>query len=113
MPLFTLICRISEPRVQLVESMDVSQDYQEYVAKGKSCFARMTTNTEQSGLILTDTHYFLYLLDKESSVCFLTFCDKSYPRKLALQFLEEIKVEFMIRHGEEVKQKKLRPYPFQ
>lgn len=43
----------------------------------------------------------------------MTFCDKSYPRKLAYKYLEELKQEFLTRHSNDLKQKKLRPYAFE
>lgn len=89
-----------------------SNQYEAYRVKGRKLLQNLTPNTEPSGVFSCDnSFYFLYIT--ENNVFYMTFCDKSYPRKLAYKFLEELKDEFMIRHGEEVKQKKLRPYVFQ
>lgn len=49
--------------------------------------------------------------DIENDVCYLTLCDASYPKKLAHAFLEEIKKEFDIQYGAEVRAA-TRPYAF-
>jgi vesicle transport protein SEC22 len=113
MPLFTLICRLSD-KTLVVESMDTeeSNQYEVYRTKGRRLIQTLGVNTEPSGVFgCGEDYYFLYIT--ENNMFYMTFCDKSYPRKLAYKFLEELKDEFMIRHGEEVKQKKLRPYAFQ
>ncbi len=35
-------------------------------------------------------------------VCYLALCDKSYPKKLAFSYLEEIQQEFQASHGHEI-----------
>jgi hypothetical protein len=44
-------------------------------------------------------------------VCYLTLCDASYPKKLAHAFIDEIKKEFDIQYGAEVRAAS-RPYAF-
>ena len=50
-----------------------------------------------------------YLIDKD--VCYLTLCEKAYPRKLAIRYLEELAREFDLQFGAEVANAK-RPYQF-
>lgn len=45
----------------------------------------------------------------EYDVCYLTLCDKTYPKKLAFSYLEELQKEFQEQHGSEV-QTAARPY---
>jgi len=71
----------------------------------------MTPNTDPSGIIKAEPYYFMYLL--ENDLCFLMLCYKNYPKKLAYKFLEELKMEFGVQFGSEIKQKKLRPFAFQ
>ena len=47
----------------------------------------------------------------EMNVCYICICDKSYPKKLAFSFLEEIQREFHSNYGDEV-DKATRPYAF-
>ena len=52
---------------------------------------------------------FHYIIDND--VCFLTLVEKSYPKKLAYQYLEELQREFFSLYGREIEQAK-RPYAF-
>lgn len=52
---------------------------------------------------------FHYIID--SDVCFLTLVEKSYPKKLAYQYLEELQREFLSLYGREIEQAR-RPYAF-
>ena len=47
----------------------------------------------------------------EYGVCYLTLCDRSYPKKLAYQYLEELQKEFQEKYGPEVGSVS-RPYAF-
>lgn len=46
------------------------------------------------------------------SVAYLTITDKSYPRKLAFSYLDELAKEFDTSFGPQVPQRSLRPYAF-
>lgn len=52
---------------------------------------------------------FHYIID--SDVCFLTLVEKSYPKKLAYQYLEELQREFLSLYGRDIEQAR-RPYAF-
>jgi vesicle transport protein SEC22 len=54
-------------------------------------------------------HCMHYVVD--DNVCYLTICDKSYPKKLAYQYLEELREEFSRAHGKDVASVG-RPYAF-
>ena len=47
----------------------------------------------------------------EFGVCYLTLCDRSYPKKLAFAYLEEIQKEFQDKYGHECGTV-ARPYAF-
>lgn len=51
-----------------------------------------------------------YLISE--SICYLTITDKSYPRKLAFSYLEELAKEFSTSYGAEALKPNLRPYAF-
>ena len=55
------------------------------------------------------TFTFHYIIDND--VCYLTLVEKSYPKKLAYQYLEELQREFFSLYGREIEQAK-RPYAF-
>jgi vesicle transport protein SEC22 len=112
MPIFTLICRISD-RLMLVESMDSdekSSEFDYFRRQAKQVFQTMTRQSDTSGVISSGQFYFIYMVDND--VCYLTLCDQSYPKKLAYSFLDELKREFDIQHGTEIASTK-RPYAFE
>ena len=47
----------------------------------------------------------------EGRVCYLTMCDRSYPKKLAFQYLEDLKNEFERVNGPQI-ETAARPYAF-
>lgn len=112
MPIFTLICRISD-RLMLVESMDndeKSADFDFFRRQAKQIFATMTRTSDTSGVINSAQYYFIYMMDND--ICYLTLCDQSYPKKLAYSFLDELKREFDIQHGTEIAATR-RPFAFE
>ena len=46
-----------------------------------------------------------------NGVMYLALCEKAYPKKLALAFLEELTQEFEVLHGDKI-QSVERPYAF-
>jgi len=59
--------------------------------------------------IETGPYIFHYII--EARVCYLTMCDRSYPKKLAFQYLEELKNEFEKLYQSQV-ETVARPYAF-
>lgn len=55
------------------------------------------------------TQSFSYII--EGRVCYLTMCDRSYPKKLAFQYLEDLKNEFERVNGNQI-ETAARPYAF-
>lgn len=55
---------------------------------------------------LTETSYII-----EGRVCYLTMCDRAYPKKLAFQYLEELRNEFERVNGSQI-ETAARPYAF-
>ncbi|KAD6794838.1 hypothetical protein E3N88_05734 [Mikania micrantha] len=47
----------------------------------------------------------------EGRVCYLTMCDRAYPKKLAFQYLEDLKNEFERGYGNQI-DTAARPYAF-
>lgn len=67
--------------------------------------------------ITNDVHYCCCTLIRQNSyiiegrVCYLTLCDRSYPKKLAFQYLEDLKNEFEKVNGSQI-ETAARPYAF-
>ncbi|KAG6493432.1 hypothetical protein ZIOFF_048418 [Zingiber officinale] len=53
--------------------------------------------------------FVIYII--EGRVCYLTMCDRSYPKKLAFQYLEDLKNEFERVNGNQI-ETAARPYAF-
>ncbi|CAG8754860.1 11474_t:CDS:2, partial [Gigaspora margarita] len=70
----------------------------------------MNENSEERCSIESGSYYFHYLI--QNGVCYMTICDRSYPRQFAFSYLEELAKEFSMSYGNEVEKKNLRPYAF-
>ncbi|EGG18711.1 hypothetical protein DFA_04207 [Cavenderia fasciculata] len=109
MVLFAMLCRISDG-LMLSESMDSGpESFDQYKQQAKTIFSKLSRVSEKEMTFETDKYYFAYLI--ENDVCYLTFCERSYPKKMAFNFLEEIYKEFDTCYGSEVAIAK-RPYQF-
>jgi len=95
----------------LSEAMDDSKisDVDAYRAQAKKLIKSLNRKSPSRMSVETGPYYFCYIIENE--VCFLTLFEKSYPKKLAINFLEELHREFDIQFGAEVNSTK-RPYAF-
>eukprot|EP01087_Luapelamoeba_hula_P024715 TRINITY_DN9506_c0_g1_i1.p1 TRINITY_DN9506_c0_g1~~TRINITY_DN9506_c0_g1_i1.p1 ORF type:complete len:213 (-),score=54.94 TRINITY_DN9506_c0_g1_i1:647-1285(-) len=106
MPQLTWVQRLSDP---LILTAEENKDLVEFTELAKKILRGLRANSPSPYVVEAGDHYFMYVIDND--VCFLTLCDKSYPKKLAAAFLDEIKKEFDIQYGPEVR-KAERPYAF-
>ncbi|RYQ85624.1 hypothetical protein Ahy_B10g105193 isoform E [Arachis hypogaea] len=60
-------------------------------------------------LLVRSSLIFSYII--EGRVCYLTMCDRAYPKKLAFQYLEELRNEFERVNGSQI-ETAARPYAF-
>lgn len=97
----TLIARVADGLL-LAASMDDDEtpDIKEYKNQTKLIFKRLNTEQDQRCTIESGPYCFHYLI--EYGVCYLVICDKSYPKKLAFAYLEELQKEFHEKYGNEV-----------
>jgi len=70
----------------------------------------MNENSEEKCSIESGNYYFHYLI--QNGVCYMTICERSYPRQFAFSYLEELAKEFSMSYGNEVEKRNLRPYAF-
>ncbi|CAO3644314.1 unnamed protein product [Cunninghamella echinulata] len=104
----TIIARVSDG-LPLAASMDdeqVEMELVEYKSHAKTLFKKLNFNSEPNVLLNQET------MCSKGSVCYLCICDRSYPRKLAFSYLEELSKEFNVSYGNEVDKPGLRPYAF-
>lgn len=86
-----------------------SKDLTEYKNQAKALFKRLSAQAEQRCSIESPPYVFHYMI--EFGVCYLCLCEKSYPKKLAFQYLGELQKEFQSSYGNEM-QRVARPYAF-
>ncbi|KAI8808669.1 Longin-like domain-containing protein [Cladochytrium replicatum] len=106
----TIIARLADG-LPLAASMDDEEgvDISEYKNQAKQIFKRLSTDSETRCSVESGPYYFHYLI--EFGVCYLCLCDRSYPKKLAFSYLEELQKEFNEKYGNEVGTV-ARPYAF-
>ncbi|KAF3575183.1 hypothetical protein F2Q69_00063502 [Brassica cretica] len=95
----TLIARVTDG-LPLAEGLDDGRDLPDsdmYKQQVKSLFKNLSREN------------FSYII--EGRVCYLTMCDRSYPKKLAFQYLEDLKNEFERVNGPNI-ETAARPYAF-
>jgi len=114
MTLLVLIVRLSDG-LMLSEAMDNADgskgtEMDTYRSQAKQLFKTLSRKSPTRMTVETGTsYYFCYII--ESDVVYLTLCEKQYPKKLAIKFLEELHKEFDIQYGADVPNAK-RPYAF-
>jgi len=132
MTILTLIARASDG-LMLAEAMDsdasAKTELEGYRNQAKKIIKTLSSKTSGGGsgesaggsgkgekervsvdLGGNDGNYYICYIT-ENDVCYLTLCDKTYPKKLAIKFLEELQKEFDIQYGHDVPSTK-RPYAF-
>ncbi|KAL0637622.1 SNAP receptor [Maublancomyces gigas] len=99
--------------VPLAASVDDDQDeaiLAEVKKQAKLIFRRLNQNSEPRASIEAGSFTIHYLIDNH--VCYLCICERSYPRKLAFTYLQDIATEFYSSYGNELMNPSLRPYAF-
>ncbi|KAI8322307.1 snare-like protein [Martensiomyces pterosporus] len=108
----TIIARVTDG-LPLAASMDDEQAESElagYKSQAKAIFKKLNLQSEPMCSIESGPYYLHYLLDQ--GVCYLCICERSFPRKLAFNYLDELAKEFYMSYGGEVEKTNLRPYAF-
>mmetsp|Transcript_22031 Transcript_22031/g.61143 ORF Transcript_22031/g.61143 Transcript_22031/m.61143 type:complete len:218 (+) Transcript_22031:471-1124(+) len=108
----TLIARVTDglPLAEGLES-DKSSDVEQYKQQAKILFKKLSQAGAPPSRCSYESgpHFFHYII--EGGVCYLTLCERGYPKKLAYQYLEELQQEFSTLYGPQV-ETVARPYAF-
>ncbi|KAI3646150.1 hypothetical protein MP228_005751 [Amoeboaphelidium protococcarum] len=115
----TILARISDG-LPLAASMDddVTEDLTEYKNLAKQLFKKISSSSNGGQYVNPDEsrctveagqYVFHYIV--ESRVVYLVLTDKTYPKRLAFAYLDELQKEFDINYGSQVQQA-ARPYAF-
>uniref|UniRef100_A0A0D9W006 Longin domain-containing protein n=1 Tax=Leersia perrieri TaxID=77586 RepID=A0A0D9W006_9ORYZ len=119
----TMIARVTDG-LPLAEGLDDGRDQKDadfYKQQAKLLFKNLSKGQHEASRMSIETgpYYFQYPYDScinqsyiiEGRVCYLTMCDRSYPKKLAFQYLEDLKNEFEKVNGSQI-ETAARPYAF-
>ncbi|KDQ07748.1 hypothetical protein BOTBODRAFT_119623 [Botryobasidium botryosum FD-172 SS1] len=107
----TTIARASDalPLAASVDDEQTDQQLQEHKQQAKLIFRRITPNSEPRCSIESGAYTLHYLIS--DNVVYLTIAEKSYPRKLAFSYLDELSKEFATSYGPKVDDIR-KPYAF-
>ncbi|KAI0663132.1 protein transporter SEC22 [Cubamyces menziesii] len=107
----TLIVRASDalPLAASVDDEQTEQALSEHKQQAKLIFRRISPNSEPRCSIESGAYTLHYLI--ADNVIFLVITDKSYPRKLAFSYLDELSKEFQLSYGAKVDTVR-KPYAF-
>ncbi|KAI0269189.1 protein transport protein Sec22 [Gloeopeniophorella convolvens] len=107
----TIIVRASDalPLAASVDDEQTEQVLQEHKQQAKVLFRRITSNSEPRLSIESGPYTHHYLI--ADNVVYLTIADKSYPRKLAFSYLDELSKEFSTSYGSKIETTR-KPYAF-
>ncbi|KAK9231824.1 hypothetical protein WN943_022064 [Citrus x changshan-huyou] len=122
----TMIARVTDG-LPLAEGLDDGRDLRDaemYKQQVKALFKNLSRGQNEASRMSIETGPYVFqyplfpcFLDPSSSyiiegrVCYLTMCDRAYPKKLAFQYLEDLKNEFERVNGAQI-ETAARPYAF-
>lgn len=86
-----------------------NRNIQEYQTQAKNLFKKLNERSPSKCSIETDPYIFHYSLD--NGVCYLVMTEKSFSKRQAFSYLEDIQKEFALQYGGHVPTAR-RPYCF-
>eukprot|EP00898_Chlorokybus_atmophyticus_P001479 jgi/Chlat1/2331/Chrsp17S02607 len=109
----TLIARVIDglPLAEGLESEREQHELEGYKAQAKALFKKLSAGPAPPSRCTYESgpYTFHYLI--ENGVCYLALCEKSYPKKLAYQYLEDLQKEFDSQFRDQI-ETVARPYAF-
>ncbi|XP_078428798.1 synaptobrevin family protein [Wolffia australiana] len=109
----TLIARVTDG-LPLAEGLEDSRDLKDvdlYKQQAKLLFKNLSKGQNEASRMSIETGSYIFHYIIEGRVCYLTLCDRTYPKKLAFQYLEDLKNEFEKVNGNQI-ETAARPYAF-
>ena len=105
----TLIARVADGLALAASMDDDTSNLTEYINQAKQLCKKLNSASEQRCSLESPPYVFHYII--EFGVCYLCLCERSFPKKLAYQYLEELQKEFQEQYGNEI-QRVARPYAY-
>lgn len=110
--LLTMVARVVDG-LPLAASMpsdeQTSREIQEYQGQAKMLFRKLTELSPSKCTIESGNYVFHYSID--NGVCYLVLVERSFPKRHAFAYLEDIQTEFSSEYGGQVPTA-IRPYCF-
>ncbi|KAF4368894.1 hypothetical protein F8388_021506 [Cannabis sativa] len=110
----TMIARVTDG-LPLAEGLDDGRDITDvefYKQQVKALFKNLSRGHNEPSRMSVETGPYIFHYITEGRVCYLTMCDRAYPKKLAYQYLEDLKNEFERVNGVGQIETAARPYAF-
>ncbi|KAJ7567049.1 hypothetical protein O6H91_02G130200 [Diphasiastrum complanatum] len=109
----TIMARVADG-LPLAEGLDDGRDQKDldfYKQQAKFLFKKLSQGHHEPSRMTVETgsYFFHYII--EGGVCYLTLCERSYPKKLAYQYLEDLQREFEKTNRSQI-DTVARPYAF-
>jgi len=110
----TVLSRLVDglPLAEGVESdKELGPELENLKPQAKRLVKKLSQERQESNRLTIDSGKFAFHVLIDNSVCYVTLAEKSYPKKLAFQYLEELNSEFSRLYGASV-ESVTRPYAF-
>ncbi|KAI3948208.1 hypothetical protein MKX01_014807 [Papaver californicum] len=100
----TMIARVTHglPLVEGLDDVHSLQDADFYKHQAKALFKNLSSGQNDASRMSIETDSYVFHRIIEGHVCCLIMCDRSYPKKLAFQYLEDLRNEFERVNGNQI-----------
>jgi len=112
MILMTMVARVADGlplTASIQEDEQLGKNIVDYQNQAKRLFKTLTATSPIKCSIESGQYLFHYIIEQDA--CFLTLCDRSFNKKLAYSFLEDLSQEFYNQYGHRINTA-TRPYSF-
>eukprot|EP00771_Trimastix_marina_P002007 gnl/Trimastix_PCT/3117.p1 GENE.gnl/Trimastix_PCT/3117~~gnl/Trimastix_PCT/3117.p1 ORF type:complete len:217 (+),score=59.53 gnl/Trimastix_PCT/3117:77-727(+) len=108
--LTTLIARVSDGLILAGSMVDEKgHDLDNAKNQAKKIFRQLSSTSPPRLSIDAGPYFFHYII--EHGTCYLMLCQRSFPKRLAYKYLEDLQRQFYAVHGKDV-ERAPRPYAF-
>ncbi|XP_015793015.1 vesicle-trafficking protein SEC22b-B [Tetranychus urticae] len=112
MVLMTMIARVSDGlplAASVQDDRQMGRNVVDYQNQAKMLFRKLNFESPKQMSLETGNYLFHYSI--ENGVCYLVLCEKSFSKRLAFSYLEDLQNEFINQYGPKISSA-TRPYCF-
>lgn len=114
MVLMTMIARVADAlplAASMQEDEQAGRSLMDFQTQAKQLFRKISSDPQPPARCSLETGPYIFHYIIERGVCFLVLCDKSFSKRLAYAYLEDLQSEFTSQFGKRVETVS-RPYSF-